>query len=1130
VNLPEHFTTTDPAVVELVRQLNEAQREAVTAPPEHRLVLAGAGSGKTRVLTHRIAWLMAVEGVSAHSILAVTFTNKAANEMRGRIEQLVNVPTRTLWVGTFHGIAHRMLRLHFKEARLPQNFQILDADDQQRMVKRLCKQIELPEDRFPPKMVTGWINAQKEEGRRPAQMQDQGDFMQRQLVRAYALYQQQCEAQGLVDFAELLLRAYELCRDSATVQAHYQSKFRHVLVDEFQDTNTLQYLWLKVLCGPNGKIFAVGDDDQCLAAGTSVSLPDGRTAPIETLKAGDTVLTALGGGRFGPATILRAHRRHKRQSLVRLHLSNGKVLSSTREHMHFAGYLLGEVAQAHFVYLMHKRGVGWRLGTSQVYTRGQARPMVGFKQRALQEHADALWVVGVHDSPNAARMAEVQLSLHYGLPTFPFVARKGKGTAGSVHDAAFLRELFASLDTEQAASRLLEDLGLSAQAPHHAPQSRDSKRRNIVVTLCGESRGGKPLHRISIVGNDESGRETLAVLGLSVRVAKAGSRSWRFETAMADYAALMTLAERIQQAFGDDAVLIRQAHVHSHSLPFIAAVHVQPGMVMATPEGFVTVEAIERTAVMTQTVHDLDIERTHNFVANGVVTHNSIYGWRGAKIENLHKLTRDFAACEIVRLEQNYRSTGTILKAANGLIGNNTGRLGKNLWTDDREGEPIALYAAYNEYDEAEFVVNRMKEYLDGRGRHSDLAVLYRSNAQSRVLEETLIRARLPYRIYGGVRFFERMEVKDALAWLRLVVNRDEDTSFERALTTPPRGVGATSIERLRAFAREHGLSLWKAARHGTAALGRTSGALTAFLDAIDLLDGQTKTLPLAQKMEKVIAASGLKEHYQKEKGEQAEARLENLDEVINAAKSFEKPEGLAEGADPVLEFLTHAALEAGEGQATQGEDAVQLMTLHAAKGLEFPVVFLVGLENGLFPSLRAVEEGNLEEERRLAYVGITRARHKLFISHAESRRVHGVEQICAPSQFLKEIPKDTVQEMRPRAGILRSGFGVQSSRSGFGGGFGGGYGGARGYEDPQPWRERQQEGYGLTRPQLTPRMAESQGTMGFKIGQSVRHASFGEGVILSFDGEGERARVEIRFSSGQTKWLMLTLAKLEPR
>ncbi len=759
---------TDPAVIELVQSLNDAQREAVTAPPEHRLVLAGAGSGKTRVLTHRMAWLMAVEGVSAQSILAVTFTNKAANEMRGRIQQLVTVPARSMWVGTFHGIAHKMLRLHYKEARLPQAFQILDSDDQQRMVKRLLKALEMPEDRFPPKMVTGWINAQKEEGRRPASMGDSGDFMQRQLVRAYTAYQAQCEAQGLVDFAELLLRAYELCRDHAQVQAHYHHKFRHVLVDEFQDTNTLQYLWLKVLCGTQGKIFAVGDDDQ------------------------------------------------------------------------------------------------------------------------------------------------------------------------------------------------------------------------------------------------------------------------------------------------------------------------------------------------------------------------SIYGWRGAKVENIHKLPVDFPGTELVKLEQNYRSSGTILKAANGLISKNSGRLGKNLWTDGRDGEPIQLYAAYNEYDEAEFVINRMKEYLDGRGGYGDLAVLYRSNAQSRVLEETLIRARLPYRIYGGVRFFERMEVKDALAWLRLTVNREDDGSFERALTTPPRGVGATTLERLRALAREHGLSLWKAAKAGPAALGRTAGALTQFLDTIDLLDGQTKHLPLAAKMEKVIDTSRLKEHYQKEKGEQAEARLENLDELINAAKAFERPEpvvGEEPELDPLLTFLTHAALEAGEGQANAGEDAVQLMTLHAAKGLEFPVVFLVGLENGLFPSNRAVEEGNLEEERRLAYVGITRARKQLFISYAESRRIHGVEQLCAPSQFLKEIPSDCIVETRPRAGVLRSSFGVQSSRSGFGNAPRMG----SGYEHGNAWKERQEEGYNLKRPTISAHMAAaSDGVGGFKLGQSVRHASFGEGVILSFDGEGERARVEIRFAASGTKWLMLGMAKLQ--
>jgi DNA helicase-2/ATP-dependent DNA helicase PcrA len=721
-------------ITPLVADLNEAQKEAVTAPPDHRLVLAGAGSGKTRVLVHRIAWLIAVEGISPLSILAVTFTNKAANEMRGRIEQLIDTPVRSLWVGTFHGIAHRMLRLHWKEAGLKQDFQVLDAEDQRRLVRRVIRQLDLPEDQWPFKAVTGWINAQKEEARRSRNFDDIGDFTQRQYVRVYAAYEQACEAQGLVDFSELLLRAYEICRDNPEIRAHYHRKFRHILVDEFQDTNTLQYAWLRTLAGDAGVMFAVGDDDQ------------------------------------------------------------------------------------------------------------------------------------------------------------------------------------------------------------------------------------------------------------------------------------------------------------------------------------------------------------------------SIYGWRGAKVENLHKLARDFPGCEIVRLEQNYRSTGTILKAANGLIERNAGRLGKKLWTDGRDGEPIRLYAAFNEYDEAEFVVNRMRDYLDGRGRYSDLAVLYRSNAQSRVLEEALIRGRLPYRIYGGLRFFERAEVKDALAWLRLIANRDDDVSFERAIGTPSRGVGATSLEKLREAARTTQASLFRTARHGGAAVGRTSRALAEFLDLVDAIDATTREQPLSRRMAALIDSSGLRGHYRKDRGEQAESRLENLDELINAARSFERVED--DTVDPLNAFLTHAALEAGEGQAGAGEDCVQLMTLHAAKGLEFPVVFIVGLENGLFPSMRAIEEGNLEEERRLAYVGITRARQQLYLSYAEVRRVHGTEQLGMPSQFLKEIPAECVVEMRPRAGILRPSFSARP-------------------EIAATFRSR-----------LPDPGADS---VGLKLGQRVGHSKFGEGVIINFEGDGPRARVEVRFREAGSKWLMLGIAKLTP-
>ena len=717
-------------VTPLVESLNPAQKEAVTAPPEHRLVLAGAGSGKTRVLVHRVAWLVAVENVSPHSILAVTFTNKAAAEMRGRLEQLLQLPVRALWVGTFHGIAHRMLRMHWKEARLPQNFQILDADDQQRLLKRVLKSLDLPEDQWPVKSVAGFINGHKEEGRRPQHLQDSGDFTQRQLVRVYTAYQNACDQAGLVDFTELLLRAYELCRDVPEIQAHYRRRFRHVLVDEFQDTNTLQYAWLRVLAGDSGVIFCVGDDDQ------------------------------------------------------------------------------------------------------------------------------------------------------------------------------------------------------------------------------------------------------------------------------------------------------------------------------------------------------------------------SIYSWRGAKVENMVRLSKDFPGTEVVRLEQNYRSTGTILKAANGLIAHNTARLGKNLWTDQGEGQPIQLYAAFNDHDEVQFVVNRLREFHH-RGRDwAHQAILYRTSAQSRVFEEALIRERIPYRIYGGLRFFERMEVKDALAYLRLTGNRHDDNAFERVVNLPARGIGATTLDRLRQLARDQNTSLWTVAKAGAATLGRSAGALTQFLQLVDTMDEATKNVPLSFATEIVIDRSGLRDHYRKERGEQAEARLENLDELINAARSFEQPD--EEGVSPLDAFLTHAALEAGERQAGEGEDCVQMMTLHSAKGLEFPIVYLVGLEQGLFPHMRAVEEGSMEEERRLCYVGMTRAREHLFLSHAEVRRMHGTEQMSAPSQFLREVPADCVVETRPRAAVMRPAF--------------------------------------VPRPKAVPRgLVDDSTVAGFKLGQRVQHKNFGEGVVTSFDGDGERIRIEVRFREVGTKWLMLSYANLQP-
>ncbi len=722
----------------LLDGLNAAQREAVSAPPGHYLVLAGAGSGKTRVLTHRIAWLNAVHGVPAHGIFAVTFTNKAAGEMRHRADPLLPNGSRRLWIGTFHGLAHRLLRLHWQDAKLPEGFQILDSDDQLRLVKRVVQQLELDEARFPPRQIVWWINAQKDEGRRPQHIQaDRGDEWMQAMLRSYALYQERCDRAGLVDFAELLLRAHELLRDNPAVLAHYRRRFTHLLVDEFQDTNAIQYAFVRVLAGDTGQVFVVGDDDQ------------------------------------------------------------------------------------------------------------------------------------------------------------------------------------------------------------------------------------------------------------------------------------------------------------------------------------------------------------------------AIYGWRGAKVENVQRFLADFPGAQTIRLEQNYRSTANILDAANAVIAHNPDRLGKQLWTDAGQGDAIDLYAAYNEVDEARFIVERAKQWVRDGGSYGDCAVLYRSNAQSRAIEEQLVSEQIPYRVYGGVRFFERAEIKDTLAYLRLIANPADDAAFERAVNTPARGIGGRTLDEVRLRARADGVSLWEASlrtQQESALAARARNALAGFHALIQALAGEVGGLPLPEKIDHVLARSGLREHWAKESrgGLDSESRTDNLDELVSVASRFvhgddEESAALSE----LVAFLAYAALEAGEGQAQAGEDGVQLMTLHSAKGLEFPLVFLAGVEEGLFPNQRSLEEsGRLEEERRLAYVGITRARQKLVLSYAESRRLHGQDMLGLPSRFLREIPAPLLNEVRPRVQVARPAFAA---------------------------------------PRRAGHAVIDDGAPGFRLGQNVSHAKFGSGVVTDIEGSGAHARVQVNFDEAGSKWLVLAYANLQP-
>jgi DNA helicase-2/ATP-dependent DNA helicase PcrA len=719
-------------VTPILENLNDAQRQAVTAPAAPTLVIAGAGSGKTRVLVHRAAWLIDVEGVSPHSLLAVTFTNKAAAEMRGRIESLLRVPVQHLWIGTFHGLAHRMLRRHWREAELPQNFQIIDSDDQLRLIKRLLKNLEIDDSRWVPREIQWFINAQKDEGLRPQHLDDENDPNRRQMISLYRSYEEVCRRGGLVDFAELLLRAHELLRDNKELLAHYRHRFQHLLVDEFQDTNAIQYAWLRLLAGDSGIPFVVGDDDQ------------------------------------------------------------------------------------------------------------------------------------------------------------------------------------------------------------------------------------------------------------------------------------------------------------------------------------------------------------------------SIYRWRGARVEHIQRFQKDFPGTTVVKLEQNYRSTSTILNAANAVIAHNTSRLGKNLWTEGAEGEPIKVYSAYNERDEADFVIGRLRDWIEQGNLRADAAILYRSNAQSRVLEEGLINAGIPYRVYGGLRFFERMEIKDALAYLRLISHRDDDASFERVVNKPTRGIGARTLDMMRSYARANACSLWRAA--GAIASddlnGRAANAVSAFMSLIERLDRETRGLELHDQVDHVIYQSGLVDFFKKDKGEKGETRVENLDELVSAAKGF-TPDPANE-MTPLDEFLSHAALEAGEGQADAWEDCVQLMTMHSAKGLEFPLVFMSGMEDGLFPHQRSIADPNgLEEERRLCYVGITRAMQSLYITCAEQRRLHGMDSFSQPSRFISEIPNEHVEEIRPRVQVSRPLHAASST-------------------------SRRAAG------------AAAGSELGIRLGQQVRHKKFGDGVILNYEGQGAHARVEVNFEAAGTKWLVLSYANLE--
>ncbi len=1075
-------------VTNLLEELNPPQREAVVHPGGPLLILAGAGSGKTRVLAYRIAYLLRHRGVAPARVLAVTFTNKAAREMRDRVDRLVGgALARSMWIGTFHHICSRILRRHGDRIGIDKNFLIYDDDDQRAVIRQCLENLGLDERRFPPPVMLALIDRAKNEAiDHVAYAAQATGFYEEVVARVYRAYQTALHERNALDFDDLLLEVLRLFREAPEVLADYQERFQHILVDEYQDTNRPQYLIVRILAERHRNLCCVGDDDQCLPRRTLISGPDGATE-IESLREGTEILAACGDGRLTHAPALTPLRRPYVGPMVTIRTRGGFRLTATPNHLVF-GRLVPR-RDLHYVYLMHRRGKGYRIGkTRGVRSRQPGYVDNGLALRLNGEVADRVWVLAATPDEAQAAYFEQLYAFTYGIPTTVFHVRGRRMQITQRH----VDRIYQEIETEGRALRLLADLHMNIEYPHHragAVVRGQTSRRLVHFTMFGDGRIHlrRPWfdHRVQLI---TSGEDLRAEVARDFRTRESRAAVWRVETARRDYDVGWSMAQRLAAVVDGEPVLRarvtdasdRDARYHPVHL-VLPIGHLHPGMLLAVVCGgrVVNDEVISRTVERYEgDVYDLDVPDLRNYVANGVLVHNSIYRWRGADVRNILDFERDYPDATVIKLEQNYRSTKTILQAATEVIQHNPHRHGKALWTANATGEPVVLYEAFDGHDEARHVIDEVQRQKDGR-RYRDFVVLYRTNAQSRLFEEQLLRTGIPYSIVGSVRFYERKEVRDIIAYLRLAIVPQDAASLKRIINVPRRGIGDVSFGRLEAHAAARGISLLEAMATPEALDSLPKAAQQAaeeFVGLIERLRDRAQRVRTTDLIDATIAETGYQAMLEAEGTEEAYSRLENLRELVTVAQEFET----ATGEETLEAFLQHLALVTDLDTWHEEVDRLTLMTLHSAKGLEFPVVFLAGLEEGLFPHARALdEEGGLEEERRLCYVGMTRAKERLYLSHARSRTIFGTTMPGVPSRFLDEVSADLLTRPEPPRTAVSL----------------------------EPEEDR-------TLPELV-------------VGDHVRHATFGEGKVLAVEGEGIRAVVTVNFTQG-VKRLALGYAPLE--
>ncbi len=1073
-----------PEFKHLLDDLNPPQREAVTAGDGPMLVLAGAGSGKTRVIAYRIAWLTGERGVSPRNLLAVTFTNKAAGEMARRVDSLLlPVGLKAPLIATFHSACVRILRQHGRHIGLPPHFLIYDEDDRESLVKECMKELDLADRATTPGTVTQRISYWKNHmmGVDTARHSARGPW-EAKITHVYARYEERLRAVGAVDFDDLLLKTVQLLQDVPEAVAWYRGLWRYVLVDEYQDTNRAQYRIIRLLTGEHRNVCVVGDPDQCLVKGTLVETPTGPK-PIERMKEGDRVFAGAGWGLLRVARVEGVKRTPFNGKVVVVTTDDGREIRATPNHMFFAR--IDQAPDCYYVYLMHRRQLGYRIGVTRGVGSGDNKArLAGIQTRTTHETADRLWILAVCASVADARYLESYYAAEYGLPTMVFHTR-GRRLALAQHH---VDRLYKEIDTWSRALRLMSDLLIFPEYPHHragAITSRTHSRKIVNFTMFGDPRRyASHEHRIQLVSSDETFREAVSLV---TKTRPGKRRTWRVETSRHEYDKGLAFAQSLCQH--NDAEVVRRARLTpGKAFQFMPASHLRPGMaVPVVRDGEVREARVLKVETLPYRgfVYDLSVEDLRNYVAGGLLVHNSVYRWRGADIRNILDFEQDYPGTRVVKLEQNYRSTQRILSLASAVIDHNRQRKDKTLWTENAEGDPPKMYRAWDEHEEANFVAQTILG-LRGEGvAWSGIAVFYRTNAQSRVLEDALRRARVPYGIVGGVRFYERKEIKDALAYMRLAVNRTDDVAFRRAIQTPVRGIGPATLARLDEARAGRGL-LAVAGEPPTAITGKARRSLEDFATLVRGLGDRRGEMTLPAFIDHLLDATGYREALRVERSPEAEARLENLEELIAAAEDYMRTE-----SSPTLEgFLDGIALMADIDELKDEGARVTLMTLHSAKGLEFPAVFLTGMEEGVFPHARSMnDEDEIEEERRLCYVGVTRARERLYLSYALHRRIHGYG-VGEPSRFLREMPESQLVSLNARR------------------------------EAPPGWAN-DAAAYAAA--------AETVGEdLPFRVGSRVRHARFGEGLVVGIERDGSDFVVTVGFASVGRKRLSVQYAQLE--